>query len=93
MNTNINTDYFLKNNIKTLTIYLLLPAFLLFISKNFGLISYIKDTYESFNFSFIENVSLLLGIIGCLVSYIALLLSHYKIDKGNLSSKREYSVI
>ncbi len=93
MNTNINTDYFLKNNIKTLTIYLLLPAFLLFISKNFGLINYIKDTYESFNFSFIENVSLLLGIIGCLVSYIALLLSHYKIDKGNLSSKREYSVI
>tara|TARA_B100000073_G_scaffold340065_1_gene339351 strand:- start:1406 stop:2776 length:1371 start_codon:yes stop_codon:yes gene_type:complete len=93
MNTNINTDYFLKNNIKTLTIYLLLPAFLLFISKNFRLISYIKDTYESFNFSFIENVSLLLGIIGCLVSYIALLLSHYKIDKGNLSSKREYLAI
>lgn len=90
MNTNINTNYFLKNNIKTLTIYLLLPAFLLFISKNFGLINYIKDTYESFNFSFIENVSLFLGLLGCLVSYIALLLSHYKIDKENLSSKKEY---
>ena len=93
MNTNINTDYFLKNNIKTLTIYLLLPAFLLFISKNFGLINYIKDTYESFNFSFIENVSLFLGLLGCLVSYIALLLSHYRIDKENLSSKREYLAI